>query len=164
MAYYIVALGSNLGNRRLNLSRAVQRIAARYGDFEISHVVESASHGYHSDHTYLNAVMMFQSDDEPLRVLDSLQQIEREVGGPDDHHRDENGNYTDRMIDIDILAIDDRMIESERLTVPHPRMAGRSFVLEPLSEIAAGWRHPVSGLTPGDMLALLPKKEDNGND
>lgn len=160
MAYYIISLGSNKGNRRLNLSRAMRLVGERFGEFEISHVVESKSWGYDSPHPYLNAVMMFRSDEQPLDVLDALQEIERAVGGNDDTHRDAGGNYTDRIMDIDILAADDLVLDTERLTLPHPRLHLRSFCLEPMQEIAGGWRHPLTGLTPAQMAAQLPSEDE----
>ena len=146
-------IGSNLGNRRMNLSRAIRAIEREFGYFELSHTVESAPWGYESSNPYLNVGMMILSDLSPLEVLRKLQDIEKSLDPTP--HRKPDGSYADRTIDIDIIAIDDLVIDSEELTVPHPRMAQRTFVLEPLAELAPFWTHPVTGKTPGQMLAEL---------
>lgn len=154
MYNYIVNIGSNLGDRRLNLSRAVRGIVSRFGDFEISHVIESKPWGYESDNLFLNVCIMFAAEEEPAEVLDILHQIEKGISTAS--HRDSEGEYADRQIDIDIVACDDLIIDTPQLTIPHPRLAERSFFLEPLREIAPGWRHPATGKNAADMLADLP--------
>ncbi len=152
--YYLINIGSNLGDRRLNLSRAMRAVGMEFGDFEMSHAVESAPAGFDSPHRFLNVGMLFQSDLQPEEVLTRLQAIEKQLGsGP---HRNADGSYRDRLIDIDIVAADDLVMQTDRLTLPHPRLAERRFFLEPLKEIAPQWKHPVSGLTARQMLARLP--------
>lgn len=158
MAIYIINMGSNLGDPRLNLSRGMRAVAQEFGDFEISHTVRSHSWGYESDHTFLNVAMMFRSDLEPLEVLHRLQDIERRFSP--ESHRTADGGYADRVLDIDIVAVDDRVIDTPELKVPHPHLAERRFFLGPMAEIADGWRHPVTGLTPSDMLAKLPADDE----
>lgn len=153
----IICIGSNLGDRRLNLSRAMRRVGMEFGAFEMSHAVESPAWGYESEHDYLNIAMIFATDMEPLEVLDRLQAIEREISP--EPHRNPDGSYADRVIDIDILAIDDLATDTPRLTLPHPRLSERRFFLEPMTEIAPGWMHPVSGLTAARMLELLDVTE-----
>lgn len=150
MSYVLVNIGSNLGDRRLNLSRAMRKIGEEFGDFEISHVVESAPWGFDSTHSFLNLGMSFETDLSPLDLLHKLQEVERSIGGGS--HRTPDGGYADREIDIDIIAIDQEIIDLPELQVPHPHMAERLFVLEPMDELAPGWRHPVTGLTPIDMI------------
>lgn len=150
MSYVLVNIGSNLGDRRLNLSRAMRKIGEEFGDFEISHVVESAPWGFDSTHSFLNLGMSFETNLSPLDLLHKLQEIERSIGGGS--HRTPDGGYADREIDIDIIAIDQEIIDLPELQVPHPHMAERLFVLEPMDELAPGWRHPVTGLTPIEMI------------
>lgn len=156
---YIINIGSNLGDLKLNLSRAMAAVHHEFGAFEMSHAVTSGAQGFESAHRFMNVCMMFASDLTPEEVLDRLQAIERKISPAP--HRNADGTYRDRVIDIDIVAIDDCVIETERLTVPHPRLAERAFFLEPLAEIAPGWRHPVTGLSPAEMLMSLPKTESN---
>ena len=128
-------------------------IMRRYGDLEMSHVVETEPWGYESPHKFLNVAIMFRSDDSPLEVLEELKKIENEISPRT--HRTSDGGYADRVIDIDIVAVDDTMMETPQLTIPHPRLAERDFFLVPLEEIAPSWRHPATGLTAAEMLALL---------
>jgi 2-amino-4-hydroxy-6-hydroxymethyldihydropteridine diphosphokinase len=157
MSYVIINMGSNLGNKRLNLSRAMRRVAQVFGDFELSHAVESKPWGYESANPYLNVCMMFQSDLDPEAVLKQLRDIEHEISPAS--HRNDDGSYADRIIDIDIVAIDDLVYSSPTLEVPHPRLAQRRFFLEPLAEIAPGWRHPVTHLSAHDMLRDFKEEE-----
>lgn len=153
MAYVLVNIGSNLGDRRLNLSRAMRKIGELFGDFEISHVVESEPWGFDSTHSFLNLGMSFQADLSPMDLLRCLQNIERSIS--DTRHRTSDGGYADREIDIDIIAIDREIIDMPELKVPHPKMSERLFVLEPMAELAPGWRHPVTDLTPVEMIMKI---------
>lgn len=158
MAYAIINMGSNLGDRRLNLSRAMRAIGARFGDFELSHAIETTAEGFDSPNTFLNAAIMVQTDMDPHALLAELQAIEKELGsGP---HRNTDGSYADRVIDLDIMAIDDMVIDTPELTVPHPRLAERRFFLEPMAELAPGWTHPATGLSAQEMLLALPSRKD----
>lgn len=78
---YFLNIGSNLGNRRLNISRAAQRIMGRYGWMELSHIVESEPWGYESANAFMNIGVRLVSDLEPMQMLIGLQEIERELGG-----------------------------------------------------------------------------------
>lgn len=153
MAFYLINLGSNLGDRRLNLSRAMRAVGAEFGDFEMSHVVESEPWGFDSTNSFLNVGMAFNSDLPPEEVLGRLQRVERSISPA--RHRDASGGYADRVIDIDIVAVDREIIDTPSLRVPHPSLAERRFFLEPLAELAPGWTHPESGLTAAQMLARL---------
>lgn len=158
MAYAIINIGSNLGNRRLNLSRAVRAISMAFGEFEASHTVETKSWGYDSPNKFLNMALMVRTDMEPQQVLDTLLDIQDSICA--DAHRDADGDYADRVIDIDLIAIDDLVVDTPRLQLPHPRMAERRFVLQPMAEIAGGWTHPVSGESVMEMLAKLPDDDE----
>lgn len=152
--FAIVNIGSNLGNRSLNLSRAMAAIIARFGDIEMSHAVHSMPQGFDSPHEFLNVCIMFRTDLEPEALLRELQAIEKSISPAP--HRDSRGAYADRLIDIDIVALDDRVIDTPELTVPHPRLPERRFFLEPLREVAPAWTHPVTRLTADQMLEALP--------
>lgn len=158
MEYAIVNIGSNLGQRRLNLSRAVRALSERFGNFEVSHTIETAPQGFDSPNKFLNICMMFATELEPEALLSELQAIERSISP--EPHRSADGKYIDRVIDIDLIALGERVVNSDRLTLPHPRLAERKFFLIPLDEIAGGWRHPVTGLTAADMLNKLPSDDE----
>lgn len=155
MAFILANIGSNLGNRRLNLSRAMRMVGEEFGAFEISHVVESEPSGFDSSNSFLNVGISFHSWLPPVEILRILQSIEKKISPAP--HRDAGGAYIDREIDIDIIAIDSDVIDTPELTVPHPKMAEREFVLVPMEELAPGWTHPLTGLTPSEMLSLLPR-------
>lgn len=150
MAFVTVNIGSNLGNRRLNLSRAMRGIAERFGDFEMSHAVESKPWGFDSTLSFLNIGISFHSDLQPHEILHELQEIERSIS--DAPHRNPDGTYADRAVDIDIITVDRDIISTDTLRVPHPHLAERSFFLEPLEELAPGWTHPETGKTPREMI------------
>ena len=156
----IINIGSNLGDRKLNLSKAMVQVGRIFGEFELSHAIETEPWGFSSTRPFLNMCMMLQTAMQPHEVLRALQQVERNIDPAP--HRDAAGNYIDRRIDIDILAIDDKVIESDTLTLPHPRLAERRFYLEPMAELAPGWVHPVTGVSAAEMLARLPQPENNG--
>ena len=157
--YCIINIGSNLGDRRLNLSRAMRAVGMEFGDFEMSHAVESKPSGFDSTRRFLNLSMLLQSDREPQQVREQQQEIENKISPAP--HRNPDGSYRDRIIDIDIVAIDDMVIDTPTLKVPHPRLAERRFFLEPLKEIAPQWKHPASGLTARQMLAMLPPETED---
>lgn len=146
-------IGSNLGDRRHNIARAIAEIAHEFGYFELSHIMESSPWGFKSENTFFNIGMMINSNLDPLEILRRLQSIEKKFSPLS--HRTSEGAYTDRIIDIDIIAIDDLIVNLPELTLPHPRMSERRFVLEPLAELAPMWHHPISGLTPYEMLSSL---------
>ena len=131
-------IGTNLGNREENLSKAVELLHERVGEcIACSSVYRSAPQGFVSENEFANIVAVCQTIHSPEEVLLITQQIEREMGRTE---KSVNGVYHDRVIDIDLLqAIGDEAIRraGERLTLPHPRMQERDFVMIPLREVEA---------------------------
>lgn len=131
-------IGSNLGDRHAYIAEAVRLIAAAFPEAILrrSDVVESEPWGFESDKPFLNIgiALDYPVDIDPCFLLAALQRIEREVS--DIPHRNADGTYRDRCIDIDIIAIDCLTISSDRLTIPHPRAHLRPFVMEPLRQLA----------------------------
>lgn len=136
MAIVYVNIGSNLGNRAAHISRAIDLISESFGIYCKSEMVESEPWGFESTNSFFNIGVSFKSELPPERILDILQGIEREVS--EVAHRDENGGYKDREVDIDIMAIDDMRYESERLILPHRHLYSRDFFLKPLRELLPG--------------------------
>lgn len=132
MVYYI-NIGSNIGNRLMNLTRAVSAIEKEFGWFELSHHIESEPWGYESKNKFLNVGMAFISDRQPLEVLHSLQKIEAAINPAS--HRNADGSYRDRAIDIDIMAVEGVVMNTPELTLPHPHLQDRPFFLEPYNEL-----------------------------
>ena len=135
-----LSLGSNLNNKLENLQRAVELIHKRIGGIQkISSVYKSASLGFEGNEFY-NVCLKVSTYLNPETLLQTTLYIEEELG----RKRTESATYVDRIIDIDILLFDDEIIFSRLLTVPHPRMLDRKFVLVPLEEIAKHTIHPIA--------------------
>ncbi len=155
MARAVLIAGGNLGDRRANLVAVEEMIASRVGTIEArSSVRESEPWGDMEDGAgaFLNRVLVVETPLGPFELLDAVQEIEAELG-----RRRVAGacKYASRTMDIDILFYDDMVVDGERLTIPHPLIAEREFVLAPLAEVLPGMVHPVSGKTVGEMLAEL---------
>ena len=149
MNYYL-NIGSNIGDRRDNLYRAVVALAAGTSGCAVSSIVESEPWGFESENRFMNLGVWLESDLSPHAMLDRIHDIERRLGSAS--HRDGQGNYIDRLVDIDIMAIDDLVIDTPSLQVPHPHLHERDFFILPLQQLAPGWRHPVTGLNLAQML------------
>lgn len=119
---------------------AAALLAERVGDvLALSGFYETEPWGFQSDNTFLNAALRLETTLSPLELLKATQQIELEMG----RTQKSNGAYHDRIIDIDILLYDDLILQTPELTLPHPLMHERPFVMEPLAEIAPNVIHPV---------------------
>lgn len=151
-----VNIGGNLGDCQGNIARAVKLIAERTGvSVRVSRPVVSPPWGFSSDNDFVNIGVAFTTDIEPLPLLRLLLEIEREISAAP--HRDASGGYCDRLIDIDLIAMDDVVIDTPELTLPHPRMHLREFVLIPLNELAPSWHHPLTGMTAAYMLRNMSR-------
>lgn len=145
-----LGLGSNLGNREGNLREAVERLeAAGIRVARRSSLYETEPLEIHDQPWFLNAVVEVETDLFPRQLLACIQNIELDMG------RRRVTPKGPRNIDIDILLYGRSVIDTAELQTPHPGIAQRRFVLEPLSEIASELRHPVSGKTAREMLAGL---------
>ena len=144
MAIVYLGLGTNIGNRRGNLVKAASLLAERVGDIlALSGFMETEPWGFESENLFLNAAIKMETPLTPDELLSATQAIEREMG----REKKSDGTYHDRVIDIDILLYDNRVIEHPGLIVPHPLMQERLFVMAPLAEIAPFERHPLLGQT-----------------
>lgn len=127
-----LSLGSNLGRRGENLTKAIQLIAERVGAvIRQSSFIETAPWGFHSEHQFMNAAILCETDKTPREVLQLTQQIEKEMG----RKNKTSHFYSDRCIDIDILLYDDLTVDESDLKIPHPLMLERDFVMIPLKQI-----------------------------
>ncbi len=142
-------LGSNLGDRHAYLRHAVRDIQLYCGPIFIrSAVYESEPWGFDSELSFLNQAVGIHTELSAIALLDTLLQIEKSYG----RHRTGNGGYASRSIDIDIIYFDDQIINSTKLSVPHPRLHQRRFVLVPLNEIAPEFVHPELKKTNRELL------------
>ncbi len=136
MTRAFVGLGANLGDREATILAAAEHL----GPHRLSPVVETEPWGYADQPKYLNAVAELETELSPRELLDRLLEIERELG-----RTREGPRYGPRTIDLDLLLYGDRVIDEPGLTVPHPRLAERLFVLEPLFALDAGLFVPGRG-------------------
>jgi 2-amino-4-hydroxy-6-hydroxymethyldihydropteridine diphosphokinase len=140
-----VGLGANLGDREAAIRRAAELIGAS----RISSLHETEPWGYADQPRFLNAVAELETDLPPREVLDRLLEVERELGRSRDGPR-----FGPRTIDLDLLVYGDLQIEEPGLTVPHPRLHERLFVLEPLAELAPSLDVPGKGLVSALLAGL----------
>ncbi|RGL06792.1 2-amino-4-hydroxy-6-hydroxymethyldihydropteridine diphosphokinase [Prevotella disiens] len=134
MSYTVyLGLGSNLGNRKAILNDTIALINERVGEVvRQSSFLETEPWGFESPNQFLNACLCVNTELAPRQLLEATQIIEKEMGRA---HKTMNRKYQDRIIDIDILMIDDLKINEPDLKVPHPLMEERDFVMIPLKEI-----------------------------
>lgn len=146
-----LSLGSNEGDRQITLQQALVLIEQRCGLItRQSSVYETAAWGLQEQPDFLNMAALLETELAPLALLDRLQQIELEL------HRQRVVKWGQRTIDIDILFYGGEVITDERLTVPHPMLHLRRFVLAPLAEIAPGLYYPGTQDTIADLLQHCP--------
>lgn len=148
MTAVYIALGSNLGNRAANLEAAIAALPPAVSVICRSAVYETDPKYITEQPAFLNMAVFGDTRLQPEALLKHLKAIERELG------RAPAARYGPRLIDLDIIFFGDRVIESVGLSIPHPRMAEREFVLKPLCDLAPEMRHPITGDT---MLNLLEK-------
>ena len=150
-----LGLGTNSGNKKENLTRAIENLSLALGlPTACSTFIESEPWGFESENSFLNCVVAFDTHLSPTELLDTTEEIERRLGRT---KKSIGGQYSDRAIDIDILFYGNEIINSDRLTIPHPLLHKRDFVLKPLHEIAPQLTHPIIGLTIEELLAELSK-------
>ena len=128
-----LSLGTNLGNKRKNITEAIKNIGELVGDVvRQSALYETEPWGFRSDNRFVNAAVCVDTQLSPRRLLEVTQRIEREMGRT---LKSDGGEYHDRIIDIDILLYGDLHIDEPDLKIPHPLMHERDFVMTPLNEI-----------------------------
>ena len=128
-----LSLGSNLGNRKRNIREALEKIGELIGDVERqSALYETKPWGYSSPNDFINECVCVLTPLAPRQLLEATQKVEQEMGRT---LKSVNGEYHDRIIDIDILLYDDLHIDQPDLKIPHPLMEERDFVMIPLREI-----------------------------
>lgn len=139
MASVFLSLGSNLGDRKKSLEKAISLIEADIGAvLQRSDFIETEPWGFGSKKRFLNMVICLNTLLRPEDLLYSLKKIESTMG-----RGESKGGYHDRPIDVDIIFYDDLVISTTELIIPHPLMEKREFVLEPLNQIAPDFIHPV---------------------
>lgn len=151
----VLLLGSNLGDGQLLFHQVISLIDERLGVLELqSALYQSPPWGFEHENDFLNQVLILETDMVPVDILQTCLQIETDLG----RERKEQKEYSARVIDIDVLFVNDDVLESEPLILPHPRLHLRKFTLLPLVELMPDFIHPTLHKS---MQALLAACKDN---
>ncbi len=154
----LVALGANLPGPAGTPARTLAASCRAMSDRDLritafSRVWQSAPVPASDQPWYSNAVVRLETDLPAPLIMDELKAIEKQFG------RVRTTRNEARVLDLDLIAANDEVLETERLVLPHPRMHERAFVLMPLREVAPDWVHPVLKKPVGDLIAVLPPQE-----
>ncbi len=148
-----IGAGSNLGDRRENLKHAIEELK-KYNTqvIKVSPIYETEPWGVKEQPPFLNLVLLCRTVLEPPELLECLKSIEKSVGRKDTFH------WGPRIVDLDIIFYGKRIINEPGLTVPHPYLRERAFVLKPLSDIAPDFKDPLTGMKVIELLARISQK------
>ena len=156
MKIVFLGIGTNLGNREINLEQAVAGIEENIGTvLQSSSIYETDPWGFESKDKFLNMIVKVETTLSPSLLLEKIKIIESLLG------RVRGGmRYSSRLIDIDILLYEDLIVDEERLVIPHPLMHERKFVLVPLCEIAPEMIHPVLKKSIAELLKICEDRSE----
>ncbi len=143
----IIALGTNLGDKELNLKNAISQIKSKVGEVsKISSIFKNSAVGFESENEFYNACLICETNLSPEQVLKELQEIEKTLG-----RIKTKESYEDRVIDLDIIFYEDLVIKSKNLEIPHPYYHVRDFVLVPMLELS-DFKDPKKGINISQLV------------
>jgi dihydroneopterin aldolase/2-amino-4-hydroxy-6-hydroxymethyldihydropteridine diphosphokinase len=158
MSVVYIGIGSNIGNRQKNCLRAIELLEKRGVIIkERSSMYETEPWGIKDQPKFINMVVEIETVLNPNELLRILKDVEKKVG------RKESLKWGPRIIDLDILLVDDIILNEDNLKIPHPLMHKRDFVLQPLCEIAPDIKHPLLKLSINELLQKLLRKPKSGH-
>ena len=146
-----LSVGSNMGDRKAYVEQAVEQLCSdgKIRQVKVSEWIETEPYGYTDQEPFLNGAILLQTLYTPWELLQLLHEIEQNAG------RERKIHWGPRTLDLDIVFYDDLLVEEPDLTIPHPDMQNRKFVLEPLAQLCPGKVHPVQKKTVLQMLKEL---------
>ncbi len=150
----LVSVGSNMGDKLLNCRKGIDALTAT-GNCELikrSRFYQTEPVDFKDQSWFVNGVFQIRTDLSPWKLFEEIKRIERDAG-----RKSQTIRYGPRILDLDILLYDDQVIETEALTIPHPRMHKRRFVLRPVCDIDPNINHPLCKRTMGQLLEDLDK-------
>jgi len=154
MHQVFLGTGGNIGNKHDNFDKVYTFIKNELGAIiKSSSIYETSPWGFQAEENFWNQVLVVETDFSPFELLQKINLIESQFGRKRDGQQ-----YKSREMDIDILYFDDEIIETENLTIPHPLLHKRLFVLVPLAEIAPDFVHPVLQISNAEMLNICADK------
>src|SRR4051812_7316366 len=150
--HVVLSIGSNQGNRLANIESCIALIHQEVGTvIQVSKLYETPAWGFESDAFY-NCALLLHSTLSAQKILNQVLKVEKQLG----RIRSSQEGYQSRIIDIDLIVFDNEIIESEKLTVPHPLMQNRNFVLLPMQDLKLDWKHPILHKTISELSAITP--------
>jgi 2-amino-4-hydroxy-6-hydroxymethyldihydropteridine diphosphokinase len=148
----VLSIGSNQGSRLENIQNCIDLIHQNVGTvIEVSKLYETPAWGFESDAFY-NCALLLHTNSSAQKVLNQILKVEKELG----RIRLNQEGYQSRIIDVDLIAFDNEIIDTEKLQVPHPLMQNRNFVLLPMQDLKLSWKHPILQKTIPELIALTP--------
>jgi 2-amino-4-hydroxy-6-hydroxymethyldihydropteridine diphosphokinase len=149
MSFVYLSLGSNLSDKKDNLNKAIIELSSILTDLQLSPIYETEPWGYTEQPPFLNQCVGGKCNIDPFQLLVKIQEIEKKLG------KNVEFKWGPRIIDIDILFYGNRIIQTDNLTIPHPYIQERAFVLIPLEDIARDFVHPILNVTIGELVGIL---------
>ena len=149
MATVYLALGSNIGNSRQYIDKAVELLGAWVHDIRQAPIYLSKATGYTDQPDFLNTAIRGTTDVDPEELLEFVKDVEKKTG------RKLSFRFGPRQIDIDIILYDDRIIKTDELTIPHRALISRDFVLRPLQDLDPALKDPATGKTVKQLLEAI---------